>query len=260
MIIKNGLLMDPDSGFSGIADIRIQDGLITETGENLPEHPGEETVDASGLTVAPGLVDTHVHFRDPGFTYKETIHTGALAAAKGGFTSVICMANTSPVIDSVPVLTQNLEKAEMEAVHVYQAASVSIGLKGMELTDMAALKSAGACGFTDDGIPLRDGAFLYKAMKKAGELDVPISLMKRILHLSKTMGSTTVRSQSSSGSMVLLPLRKNRSWQETVCWRFSPARIPSSSTSAPAALWRSSGCTKHSAQNFTPRQHRTISL
>lgn len=176
MIIKNGLLMDPDSGFSGIADIRIQDGLITETGENLPEHPGEETVDASGLTVAPGLVDTHVHFRDPGFTYKETIHTGALAAAKGGFTSVICMANTSPVIDSVPVLTQNLEKAEMEAVHVYQAASVSIGLKGMELTDMAALKSAGACGFTDDGIPLRDAAFLYKAMKKAGELDVPISL------------------------------------------------------------------------------------
>ena len=84
MIIKNGLIMDPDSGFCGISDLRIQNGLITETGENLPETQGEQTIDVSGLTVAPGLVDTHVDFRDPGFTYKETIHTGALAAAKGG--------------------------------------------------------------------------------------------------------------------------------------------------------------------------------
>ena len=117
--------------------------------------------------MAPWLIDTHVHFRDPGFTHKETLHTGALAAARGGFTSVICMANTSPVVDSLPVLKDILTRAEEEKIHIYQAASVSRSLKGEEMTDMAALKSAGACGFTDDGIPLRNAAFLYSAMEKA---------------------------------------------------------------------------------------------
>lgn len=176
MIIKNGTVIDPASGFNGICDIRVENGKIAETGTDLLPDTGEDVIDASGLTIAPGLVDTHVHFRDPGFTYKETIHTGALAAARGGFTSVICMANTSPVIDSVPVLRDNLDRAEKEDIHVYQAASVSLGLKGGERTDMEALKEAGACGFTDDGIPLRNAAFLYDAMEKAKELDVPISL------------------------------------------------------------------------------------
>lgn len=112
---------------------------------------GEEVLDAAGLVVAPGLIDTHVHFRDPGFTYKETIHTGALASAKGGFTSVICMANTSPTVDSVPVLKDNLSRASKEKIRIFQAASISCNLKGQEETDMDALKEAGACGFTDDG-------------------------------------------------------------------------------------------------------------
>ena len=176
MIIKNGFITDPATQRTGLYDIRIEDGLIKEIAPDLAPEPSEETLDACGLTVAPGLIDTHVHFRDPGFTHKETLHTGALAAAKGGFTSVICMANTSPTVDSVPVLDDILTRAKAEKIRIYQAASVSRSLKGEELTDMDALKKAGACGFTDDGIPLRNASFLYNAMEKAKELDVPISL------------------------------------------------------------------------------------
>ena len=176
MIIKNGFVTDPATQRAGIYDIRIEDGLIKEIATDLASAPSEETLDARGLAIAPGLIDTHVHFRDPGFTYKETLHTGSLAAAKGGFTSVICMANTSPTVDSVPVLEDILTRAKAEKIHIYQAGSVSRSLKGEELTDMDALKNAGACGFTDDGIPLRNAAFLYNAMEKAKELDMPISL------------------------------------------------------------------------------------
>lgn len=176
MIIKNGFITDPATQRTGLYDIRIEDGLIKEIAPDLAPEPSEETLDACGLTVAPGLIDTHVHFRDPGFTHKETLHTGALAAAKGGFTSVICMANTSPTVDSVPVLDDILTRTKAEKIRIYQAGAVSRSLKGEELTDMDALKKAGACGFTDDGIPLRNASFLYNAMEKAKELDVPISL------------------------------------------------------------------------------------
>lgn len=176
MIIKNGHIMDPASGKSYFADIKITDGVIGKIADNIDASDNEEIIDAKGLTVAPGLIDTHVHFRDPGFTYKETLHTGALAAAKGGFTTVICMANTSPVVDNTEVLSDILERAASEKIRIRQAASVSRGLKGEELTDMETLKEAGACGFTDDGIPLRNGAFLYEAMNRAKELDVPVSL------------------------------------------------------------------------------------
>ena len=176
MLIKNGFIINPASGESYEADIRIKGGVIEDISENISSADGENVVDARGLTIAPGLIDTHVHFRDPGFTYKETLHTGALAAAKGGFTSVICMANTSPVVDNTDVLTDILSRSESEALRIYQAASVSCSLKGEEMTDMAALKEAGACGFTDDGIPLKNAAFLYDAMETAKALDVPISL------------------------------------------------------------------------------------
>lgn len=176
MIMKNGLIMDPHTNASYKADLRIRDGIIEEIGSGLPAALDEECLDAEGLIIGPGLIDTHTHFRDPGFTHKETLHTGALAAAGGGFTSVICMANTSPAVDSVPVLQDILERAAQEQIRIFQAGSVSLGLKGAVLTDMPALKKAGACGFTDDGIPLTNAAFCYQAMKAAGELNVPISL------------------------------------------------------------------------------------
>lgn len=175
MLIKNGYMINPATKTEGITDIRVQDGIITEMGILSPKEQ-EEILDIHGLTIAPGLIDTHIHFRDPGFLYKEDIHTGSLAAAKGGFTSVICMANTKPTVDSVEVLEDILTRAKKENIRIYQAASVTYGLKGEELTDFAALKKAGACGFTDDGIPLLDAALCYKAMKKAAEMDCPISL------------------------------------------------------------------------------------
>lgn len=175
MILKNGFLINPRTNTSEPADIRISNGIIEEIGANISKEQ-EEILDITGLTIAPGLIDTHVHFRDPGFTYKETLHTGSLAAAKGGFTSVICMANTSPAVDSVETLTDILTRAKEEDIHIYQAAAVSEGLKGQNLNDLEALAQAGACGFTDDGIPLMNASRCYEAMERAAALDLPISL------------------------------------------------------------------------------------
>lgn len=176
MIIKKALLTDPATQTSGKCDIRITNGLISAIGESISPASSEDVISAEGLVAAPGLIDTHVHFRDPGFTHKENLHTGSLAAAKGGFTSVICMANTSPVVDNEQTLSDILTRSKDEKIRIFQAASVSLGLKGEEPTDMKALAAAGACGFTDDGIPLKNAAFLYDAMKKTAELGVPISL------------------------------------------------------------------------------------
>lgn len=176
MLIKNGYLIDPASQTAQKADLRIEDGFISRIAAEITPDASEEVIDASGLVAAPGLIDTHVHFRDPGFTYKENLHTGALASAKGGFTSVICMANTSPVVDNVQTLLDIGRRAKEEKIRIYQAASVSRSLKGEELTDMEELADSGACGFTDDGIPIRSAAFLYEAMEKAASLDLPISL------------------------------------------------------------------------------------
>ena len=128
-----------------------------------------------GLVTAPGLVDVHVHFRDPGLTYKEDIHTGAAAAAKGGFTTVVCMANTKPLVDNEETLRYVLEEGKKTGIHVLSCAAVSKGFKGEELTDMEGLLAAGAAGFTDDGIPLMDGPFVLKAMEEAARLDTVIS-------------------------------------------------------------------------------------
>lgn len=183
MIIKNGRVIDPKSGFDGIADIIIKDGKIkkilkkaeaSEVQEALPE-TGEEVIDASGLIVAPGLIDVHVHFRDPGLIYKEDIETGAAAAKAGGFTTVVMMGNTKPVIDNEETLRYVLEKGEQTGIHVLSAANITKGMKGKELTDMEALRAQGAAGFTDDGVPIMDVKLLMKAMEMAKKLDVPLS-------------------------------------------------------------------------------------
>ena len=176
MILKKGHLINPATGTDAVMDIRFDKGIIQEIGTDLAPSVNEKVLDISGLVVAPGLVDTHIHFRDPGFTYKEDLHTGSLAAAKGGFTSVICMANTKPVVDSVSTLKDILTRAKGEKIHIYQTASVSYGLNGEKMTDFDALAANGACGFTDDGIPLMNAVFCYNAMKKAAELHMPVSL------------------------------------------------------------------------------------
>ena len=175
ILIKNGRVIDPAKGTDDVMDMVIDGGKIKAKGP-YPENGEYETViDASGLTVGPGLIDVHVHFRDPGLTYKEDIGTGAAAAKKGGFTTVVTMANTKPPVDSEETVRYVLEEGKKTGIHVLPAACVSVGMKGQELTDMDALKAAGAVGFTDDGIPLMDQKLVRQAMLKAKELDVPLS-------------------------------------------------------------------------------------
>ena len=179
ILIKNGRIVDPVRQFDDIADILIDGKTIVKVGKNLEYDENDSNlrvIDAAGLVVAPGLVDAHVHFRDPGFTYKEDIETGAKAAAKGGFTMVVCMANTKPAVDNVETLQYIQEKAAKTGIHILQASTITKGLQGKELVDMETMADAGACGFTDDGIPILDEKILVEAMEKARELDLPVSL------------------------------------------------------------------------------------
>ena len=176
-LIKGGRVIDPANGIDRITDIVIDDaGMIKSVGNADASASYEAVIDAEGMVVAPGFVDVHVHFRDPGLTYKEDIETGARAAAAGGYTTVICMANTKPPVDSVEILTELTAREKLLPIHVLQTANVTVSMQGRELTDMDALLSAGAVGFTDDGVPIADEKLMVKALAKCKELDVPISL------------------------------------------------------------------------------------
>ena len=176
ILIKDGRLIDPGSDTDESLDIVIDGDKIVGMGKFQKTEEYERIIDAKGKIVAPGLVDVHVHFRDPGLTYKEDLISGAAAAAAGGYTTVVCMANTKPVVDCVEVLSDILKRAESLPIHVLQAAAVTKGLKGEELVDMEGLLKAGAAGFTDDGIPIQDAGLLLKAMETARRLNAPISL------------------------------------------------------------------------------------
>lgn len=176
LIIKKGRILDPASGLDMTGDIAVNQGKIEKIAENIPVSEKDAVLDAAGLVVSPGLIDTHVHFRDPGFTYKEDIYTGAKAAAAGGFTTVVCMANTKPVADNEKTISYITKKAAKTAIHVLTAAAVTKAFDGKNLTDFKKLLECGAVGFTDDGIPIKDEKTVETAMKLAAELDVPISL------------------------------------------------------------------------------------
>ncbi len=176
ILIKNGRVMDPQTGVDQVTDLVVDGDRIKCIGDVKDESGFDKIIDATDKIVAPGLIDVHVHFRDPGLTYKEDIVTGSAAAAAGGFSTVVCMANTAPTVDSVETLTDLLERAKELPIKMLQASAVSKGLKGEELVDFDAMKAAGAAGFTDDGIPLMDVAMLKKAMEMAKACDMPISL------------------------------------------------------------------------------------
>lgn len=176
ILIKGGRVIDPKNGVDAPLDLVLDGGKIVKAGTDLAvSDTCERVIDAAGMVVAPGLIDVHVHFRDPGLTYKEDIHTGAKAAAKGGFTTVVCMANTKPVVDNAETLEYVIEEGKKTGIHVLAAATITKGMKGEELTDMEGLKQHGAAGFTDDGMPIRDARLVEAAMKEAVRLNMPLS-------------------------------------------------------------------------------------
>lgn len=174
--IRDIRVLDPANGRDEILNLLIADGKIVSIGGELRESDCTRILDGTGLTAAPGLVDVHVHFRDPGLTYKEDIETGAKAAARGGYTTVVCMANTKPVVDNPKALSYVLEKGQKTGIHVRSCACVTEGMQGERLTDMRALCDIGAAGFTDDGVPILDEKLLLKAMEETAKLGMPISL------------------------------------------------------------------------------------
>lgn len=170
-VIKNATAVSPADGLNGVCDILIEDGKIAAVGNDLT---AERVIDASGLTAVPGLVDMHVHLRDPGQTAKEDILTGCRAAAAGGVTSLLAMPNTNPTTDSPETVRCILDKAKNADARVYVAASVTKGLKSEEPTDLDALKAAGAVGLSDDGRPVVNTAYLRNAMNRAPKLGMTV--------------------------------------------------------------------------------------
>lgn len=177
LLIKNGYVIDPQNNLEGKMDILVENGKIKEIASVINQENNTcNIIDAAGYIVSSGLVDVHVHFRDPGFTYKEDIFSGAQAALRGGFTSVVLMANTKPAVDNEETLKYIMEKGRQTSLKVYTCAAVTKGLAGKELVDIKALRQSGAAGFTDDGIPIIDTALLDQAMRLVAECGVPISL------------------------------------------------------------------------------------
>ncbi|HFR3573500.1 TPA: dihydroorotase [Streptococcus suis] len=188
LLVKNGRVLDPQSGLDKVCDILMDGSKIVKIAESISEDVEQEVIDATGLIVAPGLVDVHVHFREPGQTHKEDIHTGALSAAAGGFTSVVMMANTNPTISNVETLKEVLDSAKKEAIHIYSVATITDHFDGQNLTDFPALLEAGAVAFSDDGIPLTNAGVVRKAMKLAKEQGCLISLHEEDPDLNGVLG------------------------------------------------------------------------
>lgn len=175
MLIKNIRLINPATKYDDITDILIEDDTIKDISKNI-ECDSSEIIDGTNLTAFPGLVDEHVHFRDPGFTYKEDIYTGAKAAIAGGFTTIILMGNTKPCTDNIETIKYVINKGKETGINIHTVGTVTKELKGRELTDMEMLISAGAVGFSDDGIPIMDERLLKEAFIKAKALNMPVSL------------------------------------------------------------------------------------
>ncbi|MEW4353464.1 dihydroorotase [Streptococcus pneumoniae] len=187
LLIKNGRVMDPKTGFDRVSDVLVEGKKIVRIAETI-DAQAAQVIDATGMVVAPGLIDIHVHFREPGQTHKEDIHTGALSAAAGGFTRVVMMANTSPTISTVETLEEVLASAAREAIHIHSVATITENFDGQHLTDFKNLLAAGAVGFSDDGIPLTSSRVVREAMEEAKKLGTFISLHEEDPELNGILG------------------------------------------------------------------------
>jgi len=184
LLIKNGRVIDPASHHDGVADVFVEDGVIKAIGVGLPT-AGSEVIDATGLIVAPGFIDMHVHLREPGFEHAETIESGSRAAAAGGFTSVCPMPNTKPVNDNATVTSYMIEKARRHAVvNVFPIGAITKGSAGEELAAIGSMKQAGAVAISDDGRPVMNARVMRRAMEFARSLGIPVINHCEDLHLS----------------------------------------------------------------------------
>jgi len=190
LLVRGGRVVDTSTGRDGPADVLLEDGLVARVGEGLEAEDGAEVLDAKGLVVCPGFVDIHVHLREPGHEYKETIATGSAAALAGGFTAVCAMPNTRPVVDE-PSVVEFVKKRAREAggARVYPIGAVSRGLQGEELAEMGEMRKAGAVAFTDDGKPVWNTALMRRALEYAAMLGVPVAqhAEDRFLHEGASM-------------------------------------------------------------------------
>jgi len=174
LLIKGGRIVDPANNRDLKGDLLVSDSKIEKIGKNI-KVKADRTIDAAGLVVAPGFIDMHVHLREPGYEEKETIRTGSMSGAKGGFTSLVQMANTNPTIDNAAMVDFVLKRAEHTAVtRVFPVAAVSKGLEGKQLTEAGELKEAGAVALSDDGKPIADSALMRRALEYAGMFNLPI--------------------------------------------------------------------------------------
>jgi len=168
LLIKNGRVIDPSQGLDEVADVLVEAGLVKEIGKNLKAPAGVETVDATGKYVVPGLVDMHVHLRDPGLEYKEDIISGTRAAAAGGFTSIACMPNTKPAIDNKTVASYIINKANTEGFcNVFPVGCITHGMGGERMAEMGELKEAGCVAVSDDGRPVANAELMRRALEYA---------------------------------------------------------------------------------------------
>lgn len=173
ILIKNGRIIDPVSNRDEIADLYVEDGKVSKVGQNI-EKEADRVIDATDLFVMPGFIDLHVHLREPGLEHKETIETGAMAAARGGFTTICAMPNTKPVADSREVVEDIYKRAEHAKCHVLQVGAVTKGQVGTELADIKEMKKAGICAISEDGKSVMDSKLYKEAMIIAKEENLPV--------------------------------------------------------------------------------------
>jgi dihydroorotase len=186
ILIKGGRVIDPEKKKESIADIFIKDRMVEKIGKNIAAAAGSaEVIDASGLAISPGFVDMHVHLRDPGFEDEETIESGALAAVKGGITTVACMPNTDPPIDSEHAVKYIMEKSQDAACRILPVATMTMGQKGKSITEMGLLSQAGAVGFSDDGKCVADARLMYEVMRYSIQFGLPLILHEEDIRMSK---------------------------------------------------------------------------
>jgi dihydroorotase len=175
LVLQGGRVVDPSQDLDARRDLLVEDGVVRAVEESLQVPEGAEVFDASSLVVSPGLIDMHVHLREPGFEYKETVLTGTRSAAAGGFTAVACMANTSPVNDNSSVTRHILAEAERSGfARVYPIGAISKGMKGEELAELGEMVRAGAVAFSDDGLPVKNAELMRRALLYARHFDVPV--------------------------------------------------------------------------------------